>query len=402
VVFFLLRRQPHPEQPPPAASACPGTPPSPTPAGHQALPSLSPQRLLPTQPLPKFQHDGPSPESGDQPHVVQGPQPLRNSTDNFLQHLPPEVQLYEAGRSALSGPQTHSQAEGRAGAQDSATTPGRKGRGQRRKGEGDGQGDDKRLGGAPCSNGRRCDGKNASLVRAGCVKAGGLPGSLVVLTPVSEASSLDLAGLSSPQPSPSSGLSESMSESSTAETPPCQESPQCQGPQLQTERDGDPPINKQHLHCPVCKVTVNSSSQLAAHHSGSKHKLMLGGQSVLPRRRSMAGSSRSACRTKRLRVKGSVGVVSKAYHCPMCEIHVNSETQLQQHMNSRRHKDRLAGKPPKPKFSPHSKSQQSTVLPSVRWNGHAGGTISAMKKVFNSCSLTCLSSQVPDWPCRSS
>ncbi|XP_064171600.1 zinc finger protein 385C-like isoform X2 [Anguilla rostrata] len=231
------------------------------------------------------------------------------------------------------------------------------------------------------------------LSEPGVLKLEDSPGSLVVLTPVSEASSLDLAGLSSPQPSPSSGLSESMSESSTAETPPCQESPQCQGPQLQTERDGDPPINKQHLHCPVCKVTVNSSSQLAAHYSGSKHKLMLGGQSVLPRRRSMAGSSRSACRTKRLRVKGSVGVVSKAYHCPMCEIHVNSETQLQQHINSRRHKDRLAGKPPKPKFSPHSKSQQSTVLPSVRWNGHAGGTISAMKKVFNSCSLTCLSSQ---------
>lgn len=33
-----------------------------------------------------------------------------------------------------------------------------------------------------------------------------------------------------------------------------------------------------------------------------------------------------------------------------------------QHMNSRRHKDRLAGKPPKPKFTPHSKSQPSSSL----------------------------------------
>lgn len=31
-------------------------------------------------------------------------------------------------------------------------------------------------------------------------------------------------------------------------------------------------------------------------------------------------------------------------------------------MNSRRHKDRLAGKPPKPKFTPHSKSQPSSSL----------------------------------------
>ena len=33
-----------------------------------------------------------------------------------------------------------------------------------------------------------------------------------------------------------------------------------------------------------------------------------------------------------------------------------------QHMNSRRHKDRLAGKPPKPKFTPHSKSLPSSSL----------------------------------------
>ncbi|XP_061080896.1 zinc finger protein 385C-like isoform X2 [Conger conger] len=213
------------------------------------------------------------------------------------------------------------------------------------------------------------------------------PGSLVSLTPVSELSSLEMAALSSPQASPSSGLSESASESSATESPPYGESPQGQGP---LAGDGDPQKNKQHLTCPVCKVTVNSTSQLQAHNSGLKHKLMLGGQSVLPRRRSKVGSSPSACRTKRLRAKASVGKASKAFHCPMCEVHVNSETQLKQHMNSRRHKDRLAGKPPKPKFSPHSKSQQSTVLPSVRWNGCAGG---AMRKVFSSCGLASLSPQ---------
>ncbi|XP_047657046.1 zinc finger protein 385B isoform X6 [Tachysurus fulvidraco] len=125
-----------------------------------------------------------------------------------------------------------------------------------------------------------------------------------------------------------------------------------------------------------------------------KHKLMLEGQSVLPRRRGKALSSRAACKSKRLANKGSLGVSSKSFHCEVCEIHVNSETQLNQHMNSRRHKDRLAGKPPKPKFSPHSKTQPTTaVSQSIRWNGYAGGAMSAMKKVFNQYGLTSLSSQ---------
>uniref|UniRef100_UPI001EAF55C8 zinc finger protein 385D-like n=1 Tax=Oncorhynchus gorbuscha TaxID=8017 RepID=UPI001EAF55C8 len=34
-------------------------------------------------------------------------------------------------------------------------------------------------------------------------------------------------------------------------------------------------------------------------------------------------------------------------------VYVNSETQLKQHIKSRRHKDRVAGKPAKPKFSPY-------------------------------------------------
>lgn len=44
---------------------------------------------------------------------------------------------------------------------------------------------------------------------------------------------------------------------------------------------------------------------------------------------------------------------------------VNMHLFLFQHMNSRRHKDRLAGKPPKPKFSPHSKTQPTSAV-SVR------------------------------------
>ncbi|KAJ8414361.1 hypothetical protein AAFF_G00052310 [Aldrovandia affinis] len=231
-------------------------------------------------------------------------------------------------------------------------------------------------------------------------KAEESPGSLVMLTPVCEASPLELAALASPQVSPASQVSESTSDASAADNPGLalqpgprgQEPPKSEGEPC-TEVDKDPKKNKQHLHCPVCKVTVNSTSQLEAHNSGSKHKLMLEGQSVQPRRRSKVVSSRATCKTKRLGSKGSIAVASKAFHCEVCEIYVNSETQLKQHMNSRRHKDRLAGKPPKPKFSPYNKSQQNSVLTSLRWSGYAGGAVSAMKKVFNHSNLTALSPQ---------
>uniref|UniRef100_A0A8C4TPZ4 Zinc finger protein 385C n=1 Tax=Erpetoichthys calabaricus TaxID=27687 RepID=A0A8C4TPZ4_ERPCA len=125
----------------------------------------------------------------------------------------------------------------------------------------------------------------------------------------------------------------------------------------------------------------------------AKHKSVLEGQTSQPRRRSKVPSSRSLCKTKRIGNKGSLGVQSKAFHCEVCAIYVNSDTQLKQHMNSRRHKDRLAGKPPKPKYSPYNKSQQSTILTNVRWSSYAGSAMTAMKKVFSRCNLTSLSSQ---------
>uniref|UniRef100_A0A3Q4MXX0 Zinc finger protein 385C n=1 Tax=Neolamprologus brichardi TaxID=32507 RepID=A0A3Q4MXX0_NEOBR len=105
--------------------------------------------------------------------------------------------------------------------------------------------------------------------------------------------------------------------------------------------------NKKHLHCPTCKVTVNSSSQLEAHCSGSKHKQMLDGQNT----------SQPQPRPAR-----PVGVNNQPFHCELCQVSVNSESQLKQHMNSRRHKERLAGKPVKAKFTPYNKLQPSAVL----------------------------------------
>ncbi|XP_023691205.2 zinc finger protein 385C-like isoform X2 [Paramormyrops kingsleyae] len=219
------------------------------------------------------------------------------------------------------------------------------------------------------------------------------PGGSVMLTPISEVSSLELPTLTSPYVSPAPQQSVSSDPPgnkvpSLSFEPPSRDLPSGEGEAI-LDGDKDPRRNKQHLHCPVCKVTVNSVSQLDAHNSGSKHKLMLEGQCVQPRRRSKI----AACRSKRIGAKSSLSITGKEHHCEVCEIHVNSETQLEQHMNSRRHKDRLAGKLPKPKFSPHTKSQQSSLLPTVRWSGYAGGAVSAVKKVFGHYSLSSLSSQ---------
>ncbi|XP_070703434.1 zinc finger protein 385C [Pempheris klunzingeri] len=234
------------------------------------------------------------------------------------------------------------------------------------------------------------------------------PRSSVMLTPVSEVSSVELVTLSPPQISPSSQLSETASDTSAPEVPEAAEAGEAAGLNAESgshgdasstngeprsDEDKDPKKSKAHLHCPVCKVTVNSASQLEAHNSGTKHKLMLEGHSVLPRRRGKVVTARAGCKSKRLGSKGSIGVPSKNFQCEVCEIFVNSETQLSQHMNSRRHKDRLAGKPPKPKFTPHSKSQPSSSLANVRWSGYAGVAVSAMKKAFSQYNLTSLSSQ---------
>ncbi|XP_034045837.1 zinc finger protein 385C isoform X3 [Thalassophryne amazonica] len=231
------------------------------------------------------------------------------------------------------------------------------------------------------------------------------PRSSVMLTPVSEVSSVELVTLSLPQISPSSQLSETASDTSNPKVPEAAEAP---GPATNSgnyadtsstnrehhaDEGRDTKKTKAHLHCPVCKVTVNSVSQLEAHNSGTKHKLILEGHRVLPRRRGKVVRGRAGCKSKRLGNKGSIRVPSKNFQCEVCEIFVNSETQLSQHMNSRRHKDRLAGKPPKPKFTPHSKRQTSSGLANVRWSGYAGVAVSAMKKTSSHYNLTSFSLQ---------
>ncbi|XP_043117647.1 zinc finger protein 385D-like [Puntigrus tetrazona] len=68
----------------------------------------------------------------------------------------------------------------------------------------------------------------------------------------------------------------------------------------------------------------------------------------------------------RLLAKADTGLQNKTFHCETCDVHVNSETQLKQHISSRRHKDRAAGKPAKPKYSPYTKTQRGATKHTVK------------------------------------
>ncbi|XP_053119007.1 zinc finger protein 385D isoform X1 [Hemicordylus capensis] len=114
---------------------------------------------------------------------------------------------------------------------------------------------------------------------------------------------------------------------------------------------------KRLLYCSLCKVAVNSASQLEAHNSGTKHKTMLEARNGSG---TIKAFPRAGVKGKAPINKGNTGLQNKTFHCEICDVHVNSETQLKQHISSRRHKDRAAGKPPKPKYSPYNKLQKGT------------------------------------------
>ncbi|KAG8572978.1 hypothetical protein GDO81_012237 [Engystomops pustulosus] len=113
---------------------------------------------------------------------------------------------------------------------------------------------------------------------------------------------------------------------------------------------------KRLLYCSLCKVAVNSASQLEAHNSGTKHKTMVEARNGSG---TIKAFPRAGVKGRGPLTKGSTGLQNKTFHCEICDVHVNSETQLKQHISSRRHKDRAAGKPPKPKYSPYNKVQKT-------------------------------------------
>ncbi|NXG76218.1 Z385C protein, partial [Baryphthengus martii] len=215
--------------------------------------------------------------------------------------------------------------------------------------------------------------KNKQKAAGAVVAAAGRDGA-ADFTPSPEGSeepgSTELSGSVAPLGSPpASELSEGTSDvtsvaSSAAQAADAQAAESGSSVSSAPESEKEGKKSKQHLYCPTCKVTVNSLSQLEAHNTGAKHKSMLEGHSTQMRRGRGKLLSRAGHKSKRIGNKGSINIQNKAFHCQVCEIYVNSETQLKQHMSSRRHKDRLAGKPPKPKYSPYNKLQKNAALAS--------------------------------------
>ncbi|XP_068431259.1 zinc finger protein 385D-like [Clinocottus analis] len=194
--------------------------------------------------------------------------------------------------------------------------------------------------------------------------------SQILASPCSPPSSLDTTSgePSAPNPTPEASPSSSIAtETVNAPSGPSL-SPILRTPETETQRDKEVEVEVapeeeteeekalRMLYCSLCKVAVNSASQLEAHNRGTKHKTMM-------QARSGEGAIKSFPRTgvkAKLVVtsESPTGLQNKTFHCEVCDVHVNSETQLKQHISSRRHKDRAAGKPAKPKFSPYTPTQR--------------------------------------------
>ncbi|TNN56938.1 Zinc finger protein 385A [Liparis tanakae] len=101
---------------------------------------------------------------------------------------------------------------------------------------------------------------------------------------------------------------------------------------------------KKLLYCSLCKVAVNSMSQLEAHNKGGFIPIgEQGGGPVDP------------------------NTQEQTFHCEICNVRVNSELQLKQHISSRRHRDGMAGKP-NPLLSRHKKHRGADLTSSLTFS----------------------------------
>ncbi|XP_071401800.1 zinc finger protein 385D-like [Centroberyx affinis] len=201
--------------------------------------------------------------------------------------------------------------------------------------------------------------------------------SQILSSPCSQPCSSDAASGDPPAPAPTPASEVLPSSSGPAETlklPTDLSLSPCLRTEKETQRDGEVEVEAEEeteqekamrlLYCSLCKVAVNSASQLQAHNSGTKHKTMLEARSGDGAIKSFP---RSGVKAKLATPSESpTGLQNKTFHCEICDVHVNSETQLKQHISSRRHKDRAAGKPAKPKFSPYTPTQRLHSFQAVR------------------------------------
>uniref|UniRef100_A0A4W5KF14 Zinc finger protein 385A n=1 Tax=Hucho hucho TaxID=62062 RepID=A0A4W5KF14_9TELE len=111
---------------------------------------------------------------------------------------------------------------------------------------------------------------------------------------------------------------------------------------------------KKLLYCSLCKVAVNSLSQLEAHNKGTKHKTILEARSGLGPIKAYPRLSPNPSPEQAGGLPSDPNTQERTFHCEICNVRVNSELQLKQHISSRRHRDGVAGKP-NPLLSRHKK-----------------------------------------------
>uniref|UniRef100_A0A3B4GUQ2 Zinc finger protein 385A-like n=1 Tax=Pundamilia nyererei TaxID=303518 RepID=A0A3B4GUQ2_9CICH len=123
---------------------------------------------------------------------------------------------------------------------------------------------------------------------------------------------------------------------------------------------------KKLLYCALCKVAVNSLSQLEAHNKGTKHKTILEARSGLG---PIKAYPRLGPKPSGEQGGGPVdpNTQERTFHCEICNVRVNSELQLKQHISSRRHRDGMAGKP-NPLLSRHKKHRGADLTSSLTFS----------------------------------
>ncbi|XP_068161267.1 zinc finger protein 385A isoform X2 [Antennarius striatus] len=123
---------------------------------------------------------------------------------------------------------------------------------------------------------------------------------------------------------------------------------------------------KKLLYCSLCKVAVNSLSQLEAHNKGTKHKTILEARSGLG---PIKAYPRLGPKPSGEQGGGPVdpNTQERTFHCEICNVRVNSELQLKQHISSRRHRDGMAGKP-NPLLSRHKKHRGADLTSSMNFS----------------------------------
>ncbi|KAM3877853.1 zinc finger protein 385A-like [Diretmus argenteus] len=111
---------------------------------------------------------------------------------------------------------------------------------------------------------------------------------------------------------------------------------------------------KKLLYCSLCKVAVNSLSQLEAHNKGTKHKTILEARSGLGPIKAYPRLGPKPSPEQGGGLSSDPNTQERTFHCEICNVRVNSELQLKQHISSRRHRDGVAGKP-NPLLNRHKK-----------------------------------------------